>query len=257
MKAKLASKHRCSTTTKQRPRVLLIDLEVSMAVATTWAGNMWRTKLNRIEQPSYLLSYAWQWADEDQVHVKALPDYKNYKPTKQNDLFLVRDLHKLFEEADVIIGYNSTRYDVRIAQARFLYHGLPAPSPFKEVDVLKIIKKYFQLPSNRLTDVTTFLNLGQKLEHSGMALWFDVMAGNSEAWKTMIEYNKQDIVILKLLYDKVRSWARNHVDLSRYFDFICCPVCTSYDLEYRGWDYSKKKPHRRIHCASCGHWSLL
>jgi uncharacterized protein YprB with RNaseH-like and TPR domain len=187
--------------------------------------------------------------------VKGFCDYSEYKNDKQNDLFLVRDLWELFDEADVIVAHNLARFDARKANSRFLYHNLPPPSPYEEVDTLKICRKYFALHSNKLSDVTEFLGVGTKFRHEGIDVWFKVMDGDAKAWKIMKEYNRQDIKILQALYNKVRSWAKSHPNLSRYFEYPCCGVCTSFDVEYRGYDYSKKKPHQRIHCRNCGHWA--
>jgi DNA polymerase elongation subunit (family B) len=241
-----------------RPSILFLDLESSIATAATWGNGLYQQNLIKMLQHSFLLSFAYQWADETTIHCKALPDYKEYKKSKENDLFLVEDLWELLDQADIVIGHNVSRFDCRKANARLLFHNLPPPSPYKELDTLRICRKYFQLSSNKLTDVCEFLNLETKMQHEGIDLWFKAIAGDKQAWRTMVQYNKQDVKIVKSLYNKIKSWVKNHPDLSRYFNnYPICKVCLSYDVESRGWDYNRRKPHRRIHCNSCGHWSTL
>src|SRR6516164_7367930 len=90
-----------NVSSKQRPRCLLMDIETSTGTASFWGNGLYRQNLIRMEQQSYMLSFAYSWLDEDQVHIKALPDYKNYKSNKQNDYHLVKDLWQVLDEADI------------------------------------------------------------------------------------------------------------------------------------------------------------
>jgi hypothetical protein len=245
-------------SSKQRPRILLMDIETSTGTASFWGNGLYRQNLIRMEQQPYMLSFAYNWLNEDQIHIHALPEYKGYKTNKQNDYCLVKDLWQVLDEADIVIGHNIARFDVRKSNSRFLFHKLPPPSPYKEIDTLKIVRKYFALASNKLTDVCEFLGIGKKLDHYGIDLWFDCQKGDdAKAWRLMKLYNVHDVKILKALYLKIRGWAKNHPDLSRYFKYLCCPNCMNYNISWRGWDYSKKKPHRKIHCEACNAWSVV
>jgi hypothetical protein len=235
----------------------MLDIETSTGTASVWGNGMYQQNLIRMETQPYMLSFAYSWLDENRIHIRALPDYKNYKTDKENDYDLCCDLWQLLDESDIVISHNADRFDIRKSNGRFLFHGMSPPSPYKTVDTLKIVRKYFALASNKLTDVCEFLGIGKKLDHYGVELWFDCQNGDPKAWRLMKKYNIHDVKILKALYSKIRGWAKNHVDLSRYFDYVCCPNCTSYDISWRGWDYNKKKPHRRIHCDACGCWSTV
>ena len=74
-----------------------------------------------------MLSFAWKWADEKKVHCKALCDYPGYAKNKTDDTPLIKDLWKLFDEADILIAHNGDRFDRRKANSRFL-GGRPLPT---------------------------------------------------------------------------------------------------------------------------------
>jgi hypothetical protein len=76
------------------------------------------------------------------------------------------------------------------------YPRLKPPSPYITIDTLKIASKYFAFPSNKLTDVGTFLKIGKKLQHTGIALWFDCMRPqiNKRAWAMMKEASEPVVV---------------------------------------------------------------
>jgi hypothetical protein len=38
---------------------------------------------------------------------------------------------KLLDRADVVVGHNADKFDVRKGNARFIAHGLPPPPPYR------------------------------------------------------------------------------------------------------------------------------
>ena len=90
--------------------------------------------------------------------------------------------------------------------ARFLYHKLPPPSPFKSIDTVKVARRYFNMNSNKLDDIGRYLGLGRKVVHTGWDLWKRCFNGDRSAWQEMISYNTQDVVLfvdLKISKNKV------------------------------------------------------
>lgn len=88
-----------------------------------------------------MASFAYKWLDEKRVRVHALPDYKTYKHDKYNDVELISELYKVFEQADIIIAHNGDSFDQKISRGRFLIHNLPPPPNYKQVDTLKVSRK--------------------------------------------------------------------------------------------------------------------
>ena len=244
---------------KNNTRILLIDIET--APSSGWFFDLWKEgNIVGTIKSWYVLSVAWKWLGEDKVHCKALVDYPHYRKNQKNredDLFLVQDIHALLEEADVVIGHNADRFDLRKINSRLLRHGFNPPSPYKTLDTLKVSRRYFAMDSNRLNDVAKYLGVGSKLPHTGFKLWEDCMKGDPTAWKLMKKYNIQDVALLERVYMKLRQWSTSHPNVN-LVDMRegACPTCGSKKLQRRGFSVTRTTRIQRFHCQGCGAWSV-
>lgn len=236
------------------PRIAFFDLENAPSLG--WFYDPFKeNNIVATEQDWFLLSFAWKWADESKVHVKALCDYPTYAKNKTDDRPLVKDLHKLFDEADILIAHNGDRFDRRKANSRFLGCGLPPPSPYKTIDTLKIARRQFMQNSNRLGELGEFLGLGSKLATTGWDTWRRCIEGDPKAWAALKRYNKRDVTLLEQVYDKLRPWNPNPPDLRAYSgNKASCPVCQSNNVQHRGFNVAKVRRTQRMQCQSCSHW---
>lgn len=239
-------------TKKRSPRILLFDIEVSPLVAYSW-GPMYETNLIDIDRSWNMLSFAGKWADEKQIFSRSLPDYPQYRKDKFDDTGIVKDLWKLFNEADVIVAHN-VDFDVKKTNTRFLQLGLRPPSPYKTFCTLKTARSIGKFNSNKLDDLGAYLHLGRKLPHTGWNLWKRCMNGDPAAWRVMVRYNRKDVSLLSGVYNAFRPWAKNHPDLTVYTGDIACPSCQSKKIQRRGVSVAQKARYQRLHCQSCGHW---
>lgn len=238
----------------EKPRILLYDLETSPYQIEAWGT--YQTDALRIVRESYILCVAYKWLGEKTTHVVALPDFKKqYKKDRENDRELIKKLHGLFDEADIIIAHNGDKFDQKRSQGRFLRHKLPPPSPYRSIDTLKVARKYFALPSNRLDSLGEQLGLGRKVQHTGKKLWFDCMDGDMAAWKLMKKYNKQDVDLLEAVYLVMRPWIANHPNLSVWHGQDACPACDSTNLHFKGYRHTQTQTYKRFRCRDCGKWS--
>ena len=186
---------------------------------------------------------------------KGLPDYQGYKKGSEDDSKLVKELWHLLDRAEIVVAQNGDAFDLKKINARFAYHNLPPPSPYRTVDTLKVARRYFAFSSNKLDHLGASLGLGRKLEHEGFPLWKRCMAGDSKAWKKMKAYNKQDVLLLEKVYYRFLPWIKNHPNLDNYSDGTCCPKCGSKSLQKRGYLHTNTTKYARICCMSCGGWS--
>ena len=161
----------------------------------------------------------------------------------------------LLEDADAVVHYNGTKFDIPTLNKEFLLHSFNPPSPYKQIDLLRVVRSNFRFPSNKLDYVAQRLNLGKKHEHEGHELWVKCMNGDKDAWKRMEKYNIQDVVLLESLYNSLRPWIRNHPNHNLFADDHVCPNCGSTRLQKRGTSISSTGTYQRYQCSSCGTWS--
>jgi hypothetical protein len=175
-----------------------------------------------------------------------------YKTDKKT---MLKSIHALMDEADAIIHYNGNRFDIPMLNKEFLEAGMPPPSPAKHIDLLTTAKRQFRFVSNKLDYIAQRLGLGKKTAHEGHELWLKVMNNDRKAWKTMEEYNKNDVVLLEKVYDKFKAWIKSHPNHNAYSANTCCPNCGSRKLHSRGTQVSLSKVYQRFQCQGCGSWS--
>jgi predicted RNA-binding Zn-ribbon protein involved in translation (DUF1610 family) len=195
---------------------------------------------------------------------KSVPDGLDSKKIMFNSIVqsskeeMINEIHRLLDEADVVIHYNGRKFDIPTLNKEFLLNGLKPPSPYKQIDVLETVKKKFRFPSNKLDYVVKALGIGNKLNHDGHILWVKCMAGDLSAWKTMKKYNIQDIKLLEDVYIKVLPWIDHHPNYSLFDDNIpshSCPNCGSTHLVKRGIAITEAARWQRYSCGDCGKWS--
>ena len=239
---------------KNKTRILVFDIETAPLLSYTWG--LWEQNVIDISKQWYILSFSAKWLGEKKIISKGLPDYKTFTKDMENDKELVADLWKLMDEADVVIAHNGNSFDVKKANARFIAHGMTPPSDYKKVDTKLVAKRYFKFDSNSLKDLAKYLKVEQKMETGGFQLWKDCMIGKKEAWKKMLKYNKQDVVVLEQIYLKLRPWMDNHPNINILDERIeSCPICGSNHLQSRGFSITRISKRRRFQCQECAGWS--
>lgn len=235
---------------------MLWDIESAPALGYVWGK--WEQNVLEFQHDWYIISVAWKWLGEKVVHVKGLCDFDRYATDPENDYDLTALAHRLFCEADIVVAHNGIAFDTRKAQARMLFHGFDPPTPFMEVDTLKVARRHFAFTSNKLGDLCDTLGIGRKLETGGFNTWLGCMRNDPKAWAKMKRYNRNDVVILEQLYLKLRPWMPRHPNLASLAeDPTACPKCQAPGtLQARGWAVTALSRRRRFQCQGCGGWSL-
>jgi hypothetical protein len=236
----------------EKAKIVFVDIETAPSLGWTW-GPKWETSIIEFKTDWYLLSFAYKIAGEKKVYTKCLSDYPSYKKDLENDKALVADLWSVFDSADIIVGHNLDKFDIKKSNARFLTHRFNPPSPYRTVDTLKVARRSFKLDSNKLDDLGHYLGLGRKLPHTGFNLWKKCMDGDLKSWKLMCRYNAQDVVLLEKVYYALRPWATTHANINRG-ELQACPKCGSKNVQRRGYEYTLLRQKQRYQCLNCHGW---
>jgi len=210
---------------KQGPKILILDIETIPLTAYTWGLFDQNIALNQIKDEWAILSFAAKWLDDKHIFYMDQRKEKNIR----NDKKLLKALWKLMDESDIILTQNGISFDIKKINARFLLNGMNPPSPSRQIDTLRIMRKNFALTSNKLEFATKALCKKYKKltnrKYSGFTLWSECMKGNQSAFKELEVYNKYDILSLQELYvDHLRKWDTS-INFSVYNDSNK-PVCS-------------------------------
>ena len=227
-------------------KILLLDIESSPNTAHVWGLWQQNVSINQLMESSYVLCYAAKWLGEDDIYFDSV---QKSKPKK-----MLKGIHVLLDQADAVVHYNGTKFDIPTLNKEFILHSYNPPSPYKQIDLLRVVRSNFRFPSNKLDYVSQRLGLGSKHEHEGHELWVKCMNGDKNAWKRMEDYNVQDVVLLEGLYHKLLPWIKNHPNQNLFSESVCCPSCGQTNLQKRGTAVSSTGTYQRYQCRSCGTW---
>lgn len=238
---------------ERNARILLYDIETSPILGYTWG--LWQQDVIHVKEDWQILSVAWKWYGEKKVYCVGQDDFSNYKPGINNDIEVVKTIHKLFDEADIVIAHNGNSFDQKKATARMMIHGMKPPAPYKQLDTKLIARRYAAFTSNKLKFLASDLQVSQKGESGGFETWLGCLAGSHKAWKQLKRYNKQDIPPLEDIYRHLLPWVTNHPNVGRIIEKEgVCPKCGSARLQRRGERITTVCKYQRFQCRDCGGW---
>lgn len=247
-----------------RANVLTFDIERRPGVFLEWGprngGFMGRDKqLIR----SSTISWAAKWYGEREVHYAAIePVESTFMQPEDTPRYrlMLQGLRDLLDEADIVVGFNSLRFDEAKVRGEFARLGIPEPSPFRSVDIMRTVKR-MGWDYSSLAETLDAFGLGGKLAHQGFQLWVDFMHGDPKAHATMERYNKQDVVQTERAYDAIRPWIPNHPNLALWAGHdddgrpleVCCNCGSDKIATVAGKHaHTAMTAYGLVRCSKCG-----
>jgi hypothetical protein len=226
-----------------------LDIETAPNLVHVWGLWQQNVGINQIIDAGYVMCWACKWYGTDEIMFDSVH--------KSKPAVMLRRIHKLLDEADAVIHYNGTSFDIPTLNKEFLVHGMFPPSPYKQVDLFRVAKSSFRFPSKKLDYIAKALGLGEKTKHEGHELWIKCMADDESAWERMETYNRNDVVLLEAVYERMRPWVRTHPNVAVYDEpgLPVCPTCGSGKVQRRGVYITVAQKYTRMHCQECGKWS--
>lgn len=226
-------------------RVLTLDIETQAALAYTWGIHKANIGINQIVQAPKVICLAYKWLDE-----------KKAQFLRADDPEFAEKVHALLSEADYVVHFNGASFDIPHLQREILLAGLTPPKPFKQIDLLRVVRHQFKFISNKLDHVVQQLGLGAKVSHAGFDLWVRCASGEEKAWKEMERYNLGDIAITEALYVRLLPWIPMAAHIGQFIgQERCCASCGSTELEDKGTTYANVTSYKLFQCAECGAWA--
>jgi len=231
-----------------KPKILFFDIETAPLRAHIWS--MWQhgVGLNQIESDWFMLSFCCKWAHSDEIYYYDQRNAENI----EDDYDLVLKLWHFLNEADIVVGQNSKKFDSRKANARFILNGLPKPSSYRQIDTLEVAKSQFGFTSHKLEymadKLCTTYKKSKHREFEGHELWSECLKNNPKAWEAMEEYNRYDVLALEELYNILSSWDNKLPNFDVYVD----DVLDMSEWEEDGYHYTNLGKYKRYRNKKTG-----
>lgn len=236
---------------KTGPEILLFDIETSPMKAYVWRRWKENISLDQTISEWFMICWSAKWVGNKEIYSDRLT---RDEILEENDKRITGSLWKLLDEADIVVAHNGKRFDVPKMNSRFIIHGLPPCSPYKQVDTKEISAKIFGFSSNKLDALATYFGFPNK-DETDFDLWKRCLEGDENALIYMEKYNKKDVQILEKVYIKLRPWATRHPNAGLYIssDKPVCPVCGSTHIEETPDNvYTHASRFKVYRCTDCG-----
>jgi DNA polymerase elongation subunit (family B) len=232
--------------------ILVLDIETAPNLAYVWGMFKETIQPKQVVEDSTIITWAAKWLEES--------DCMFGSAERDDEKDILESLAAVLDEADMVVGHNVTKFDMAKIRGRCMVHGIPLPSPYKEIDTYRVARKEFGFDKNSLEYLSRILGVDEKSSHKefpGFELWAECLKGNPKAWKEMLKYNIQDVYTTEQVYLKMRPYITNHPNVGVYDqnDAPTCPKCGSTDLQKRGKQPTNTQEYQRYYCKSCGGWS--
>jgi hypothetical protein len=233
-------------------KTLFLDIETSPTLADVWRFYNENISIAQVRRSTRVICFAAKWAGDSKVLFRSAFDTSVERTAERATM--IGMAWELLDQADVVVTYNGDHFDLKTLNREFWLYDLPQPAPYQSIDLLKVVKKNFLFPSNKLDFIVRERGLGRKMPHKGHDMWVGVQAGDTEAQQTMRQYNIHDVELLETLHDSLDSWLPLTENKSMGATDPMCPYCGGL-VQRRGCRYTATGKYQRYWCTICGRWS--
>jgi hypothetical protein len=232
------------------PRILFLDIESSPNIVTSWRiGSKINLGHDNVIKERRILCCAWKWNYDKQLY--------DSRSKGSSDKLLVAKVFRELRRADAVCAHNGDRFDLPYLRARGIHHGLKPPKPIKQIDTLKIARKVGYFNSNKLDYLGQFLGVGKKIK-TDFGLWLECLRGDKKAMDKMVRYNKQDVVLLEKVFNKLKLYAPKETTLYGSWGNppgSCQNLGCGGNLRTKGSVCLRTGTYKAFTCTKCGAWS--
>lgn len=228
-------------------RILTIDIET--IPNKVWSWELYKAFIGpeQVIEPGRVICFSAKWLDDDVTMFSS-----EYRAERS---LMVAKAWKLLGEADAVIHYNGTTFDVPKLNREFELYHLGPPPPYKQIDLLQTARKVFSLSSNKLGYVVKEFGVGEKVANEGWPLWQACIDGDADAWERMERYNRGDVIATEALYRRWLPWIPSVPSFGAFTGTDVCPACGSTELVRQGYAMTRTGRYQRYQCPQCGKWS--
>lgn len=232
-------------------KILFFDIETSIPKVYTYGLYDQNISIANIIEHPRMIAFTAKWLGKKKVYA-----FSEYHQTREG---MLKELHALLDEADVVVGWNSKNFDVKWVNSEFMVEKMTPPSPYKQIDLMQETKRNARFLSNKLDYISERLLGDNKIDYNMARMWIKVdnpatpEKDRKREWDAMIRYAKKDTVLLEPLFEELKPWIRMPHPVVAGDDL--CRNCGSEDLERRGYALTLNGSYQRFQCRSCGAWS--
>lgn len=233
-------------------KMLALDIETAPALVYSFSAYDTTIGYNQVVEYPRIIAFSAQWKGKKKVEF-----YSEYHQSRGE---MLKALHDLIDEADLVVTYNGDRFDLPWISGEFIAEKMTPPSPVMKVDLFKVIKSNTRWFHKKLDVVSSRLLGDRKVPHQGFGLWMDCLRGDEEtkrkAWALMKKYAVKDTALLWPLFEELKGWVKMPHPVSTEPGLVC-RNCGGKHLQRRGTAKTLQGEYARYQCMEpgCGAWN--
>lgn len=238
---------------KPAPNIIVLDIETSFDLIASYGLREQYHRPENIWMDWFMIGFCHKYLDGNRVYnFSLLDDPKRFKKNPQDDYAVVKRMHEVVSDADVLVGHNMAGFDWKKFYARVIYHKLPPIDKPKIVDTLKEARKV-SFTSNKMSYLAKHLGLTHKARHSD-DMWLRILRGEKKAVQECVDYCKTDVLVSEQMYLRLRPYMATHPNhnLWRADGIECCRNCNGDNIAKAGIRTTTTLKYQRYRCCDCG-----
>lgn len=204
----------------------------------------------------HILCAAGKWVGAKPIYtwrIDETPGYGSTPASFVDDSELVRGLTPYLEEADAVIAYYGSGFDVPYFNTRAIINKLPPPAPFTVIDPWKTARSRLKLARNSMDSVAAAYQTPHQKQHLPWDDWLRAQYGDKKAIDKLLKYNVNDVVVLEEIYLRMRPLIKDHPYVgTAVAGSSRCPSCGSARVKGDGYRRTRKFEVKRGRCSDCG-----
>lgn len=229
-----------------KPKIIIFDTETAPAICAVFTLYPESINHTNIIRDWFMICACWKELGSKKINSVAI--------TKEADDYkVVKTLRDALADADIIIGQNISKFDIKKLNARLMFHRLKPLPLIPVIDTLKEVKKVSSHTSHRLDYLCKSLNGVGKLNTSP-GLWLKAMKGDKQSLKEMVRYCGIDVVRTEELYQIIKPYMQSsvHVGAISGVPGVSCRTCGSTHLKKNGTRFTATGLKRQeLQCLTC------
>lgn len=173
---------------------------------------------------------------------------------------VVQEFDEIIKQADLVVGKNSDKFDIKMINSVRMFSGLPGMPWWSTIsdDLEKQMRRYFRLPSQSLDYISHKLGLGGKIKME-MADWINIVERTptgEKALAKMIKYGKKDVVDTRTLWNTLSQHFDPKFNMATFTqNALSCKNCGSENIKKNGSSCKGKTRYIKWQCNTCNRYA--
>jgi uncharacterized protein YprB with RNaseH-like and TPR domain len=131
-------------------------------------------------------------------------------PVITDDRALVEAYCKRLEEYDILVGWNSTLFDIAVLRGRQMFHGFPPLDPHMSIDLMyKASGSAARIGRRSLQSVSEYFDVPNRKTPLNVRTWDLAMTGDEAAYEKIVEHCDADVLVTRDVFKHLKRGIRS------------------------------------------------